>query len=298
VRSGWLNPTVNGDITLAFWMKQRNSPGTTLSYLWGGAGSLRMFTNGVAGVGLYQRVIVASGPNGRDLVLTTDVQTLAAAGWTHVALVIDGGAGNATWYINGAVDTVIPGVGAGMITETGEVNVGMHSGFTTPSAYDLDDFILSNRAYSQTEIFALSLATPAGAGEYDSLITSQCGNSTLSSTGRPVVPSSNMTLDINTSVNGLYSIAIGFNRCDFAGGLFPLPLDGGRLTAVARGCQILTSADLLSLDGATNGNASVGLVIPNDPALQGFNAYAQAVLLDFATLGVEMTNGVGIGIGF
>jgi len=301
VESGWLNPVVSGDLTLAFWMRQRNSPGTGLSYIWGGAGSLRMFTNGIANSGLYQREIVTGGagnPNGRDLELTTDVQSLAAAGWVHIALVVDGTANTATWYIDGQQDSQIVGVGQADINETGEVNVGMHALTSSVSSYDLDDFLLSNRAYSAVEILGLFTETPSGAGTYDSGVTSQCGSTTLDTMNTPAVPSTNFMLNVNTAATGFRSIVIGFSRCDFAGGAFSLPAAGSMLSPLAAGCSVLTSADVLSLDNVGSGSYMETLAIPNDNNLRGLTVYAQAVVLDAPTRTVEMSNGVGIGLGF
>lgn len=63
VTTGW-NPStqnVTGDLTMAWFMKERAPVGTTLPYLMGApSGGFRLFTNGIAGQGLYQRVILAS----------------------------------------------------------------------------------------------------------------------------------------------------------------------------------------------------------------------------------------------
>ena len=50
----WKGP-LKGNVTIGWWIKQRVNPGTGLSYLWGGIGSFRCFTNGVAGTGLWVR---------------------------------------------------------------------------------------------------------------------------------------------------------------------------------------------------------------------------------------------------
>jgi len=306
VKTGWMNPAINGgDFTLAFWMKERTPIGTSLSYMWSTAGSFRLFTGGVGGVGLYQRVIVSSGGNGvnatvaNDLYLATDVQTLAAAGWVHIALVIDSTAQTAVWYINGAADTTITGVGGTMINGTGEVHLGNHSG-TSGWAYDIDEFIVSQRAFLPAEIFALSQAPRAGAGAYDSEILAQCGSTTLADAmGPPSLGNLGYQLTVNSSATGLYSLLIGSNRCSFAGGVFSLPLDAATLNPLAAGCFVLSDGDFGgSGGGITGGPVTIPLPIPNDPNLMGLAAYAQVAVLDVVNLGVEASNGWALGLGF
>jgi hypothetical protein len=175
VRTGWDPSTqpVTGSLTIAWFLRQRNAPGTALSYLMGPpSGGFRMFTNGVAGRGLYQRIILAGGGNGVNATIANDfylpataadVQTLAAAGWVHIAMVIDAVAQTATWYVNGAQVLQLTGVPGALINAAGPFQVGYYS---SPSPYDTDEFLMSFRAYTPAEILALSLLPQAGDGDY------------------------------------------------------------------------------------------------------------------------------------
>lgn len=308
VITGW-NPStqpVVGSLTMAWFMKQRNplgTAGTTLNYLMGApTGGFRLFTNGIAGRGLYQREIVPSGGNGsatavRDFFLpaaTFDVQTAAAAGWTHIAMVFDSVAQTADWYVNGTSVLQLTGVPGASITLAGPFQVGYYS---SASAYDLDEFVMSLRAYSPGEILALSLAPQAGDGDYLSGSTTQCGTLGLASAGgRPFLGNSNYALTITPSSPSFYTLLFGFDRCTYAG-VLPLPFDGSVLAPIAAGCTVLTD-NLTSAGGLANaGPATQPFGIAADPSFQGLSIFSQAVAIDLGTFALSASNGLAISIG-
>lgn len=310
VRTGW-DPSVQpitGDFTMAWFMKERTAPGTSLSYIMGApSGGIRLFTNGVAGRGLYQRTILAGGGNGTNASITqdfflpaanADIQTLAAAGWVHVAIVVDATAQTADWYVNGSSVLQLTGVPGAQLNLAGPFTVGY---YTNASLYDLDEFLISLRAYTPAEILALSLAKKAGAGDYTSGIAAQCnpGNVTLDSTGgAPAIGNFNYGLTINVTQPSLYVLLFGFNRCSFAGGTFALPLDAGTLAPFAAGCWILT--DIASqVVGIANPGQPALLPIPIPPVASyvGLDLYGQAVGVDLATSALAASNGVLTSIG-
>jgi hypothetical protein len=305
VRTGWDPSTqpVTGSLTIAWFLRKRNAPGTALGYLMGApSGGFRMFTNGVAGRGLYQRIILAGGGNGVNATIANDfylpataadVQTLAAAGWVHIAMVIDAVAQTATWYVNGAQALQLTGVPGALINAAGPFQVGYYS---SPSPYDTDEFLMSFRAYTPAEILALSLLPQAGDGDYLSNTAAQCGTLGLGSfCGRPSIGNAGYGLSINTAATGLWVLLFGFDRCTF-GGAIPLPFDGGLLSPIAAGCQVLTDI-ATTASGLAVGNANVPLVIPPVSAFAGLNIYSQAGLIDFATNAVSASNGLAISIG-
>lgn len=303
VRSSWVpaQAPLTGNITLAFFAKQRTPPGFALNYL-AGTNTLghRLFTNGLAGRGLYQRNIVASGPLGFDLVLpatTADFQTLAAANWVHIALVIDAGAGTANWYVNGAPALQIAGIGAGLIDSPGNYIVGFQ-GTTNECNYDLDEWILANRAYTAAEIATLAQVPRGADGAYASGIASQCGAGSIilgSTGGTPAQGNLNYAFAITAAQPNLFVLLAGFDRCTFGGSL-PLPLDGTPLTPVLAGCWIL--ADALVAAGGQVGPAPATVPLPISASLPiGGAIYAQVLGLDAASLSSSMSLGFAISIG-
>jgi hypothetical protein len=304
VVTGW-NPgtqPVTGALTMAWFMRQRagtTTPNTTLTYMMGApSGGFRLFTGGVAGRGLYQREILPSGGNSgvRDFFLpvaNADIQTLAANGWVHVAMVIDPAASTADWYVNGTRVLQITGVPGASITLAGPFQVGYYS---SASIYDLDEFVMSFRAYTPGEILALSLVPQAGDGDYLSGTTTQCGTLGLASTGgRPSIGNTGYGLVVTPTAPSFYSLLFGLNRCLYAGAL-PLPFDGGLLAPMASGCQVLTD-NLLSLGGIATGPATQPFAIPGSASFAGLGLYSQAVALDLSSMAISASNGFAIGIG-
>ncbi|MFY9343814.1 MAG: LamG-like jellyroll fold domain-containing protein [Planctomycetota bacterium] len=304
VRTGWtpsLQP-LTGDLTYAFFAKERTVPGTALNYLCGVATSAnRLFTNGIASRGLYFRNIVAGGPTGLDLSALTavlDFQTLAAAGWVHIAIVVDTATTTATWYANGLSVQVTSGVSGGLINSAGEYLVGFQL-TGNESNYDLDEFLISNRAYTAAEVLALATVPHAGDGDYRSGIASQCGagNAALTSSGgAPFVGNLGYSLDVSATSPSLYVLLAGFDRCLF-GGVLPLPLDGTPLTPLLAGCWILADAPV-TLGGAVLGPPAtnplpIPITVPPGTAI-----YSQALVLDAATFATSMSSGFATGIGF
>jgi len=154
-----------GSFTVAFFMKEAwtQTSANTLAYFFSGIGSFRMFTGGVAYEGLYTRVW---GGAPADLILrgTTnkasgqpffDLRAATKKGWVHIALVVDSVNKVATYYVNGSpFSTTVLTTPSAAPSGTGNFRVGMHTGSTSGSNYDLDDFRLTNRAAEAHEIQA------------------------------------------------------------------------------------------------------------------------------------------------
>lgn len=301
VRTGW-NPStqsITGDCTMAWFMRLNSSPSTSLLYIMGApSGGFRLFTNGVAGTGLVQREILASGGNiaARDMQLNAvNVQQLAAAGWVHIAIVIDSTSQTASWYVNGQLAQQLTNVPGANIVLAGPFTIGYYS---SASIYDIDEFLLSLRAYTPAEILALSLAPQAGAGDYDSDITSQCGSLLLADTGgRPAVGNVTYALSVTGSANpSLLLLPLGFSRCSLAG-VLPLPFDAGTVLPAASGCYLLAD-NFTTLTSVTSAaTTAIPLPVVPLPSLTGLGLFGQAVTIDVATSQVAMSNGFAIGIG-
>ncbi len=311
VVSGW-NPStqpITGDLTIAWSMRLRAGAniGTSLNYLLGApSGGHRLFTNGVASTGLMQREVLASGGNSgvRDFLLpaaTMNVQALAAAGWTHIALVVDTATLTATWYVNGANVFQLANVPGALINLNGPYMVGAYSAAATAagSAYDIDEFLISLRAYSAAEILVMSTTPRAGDGDYLSAIPAQCGsgNVTLASSGgAPSAGNLAYSLDVTATTPSLYVMMLGFDRCLF-GGAIPLPLDGTPFSPLLNGCWILADPAVTIGGAALAGTAPNALPIPAT-APYGAAIYSQVLALDAVTLASSMSAGFASSVGF
>ena len=87
---------LHDDLTIDMWFRYQG--GSSLHYQWndqaGGSSGFRMFTNGIAGSGLYVRSIPGQG----DISWSGNIQT---GNWEHIAVVLDDSAGESRLYING-----------------------------------------------------------------------------------------------------------------------------------------------------------------------------------------------------
>ncbi len=305
VITGWdpgVQP-VNGDLTMAWFMRQNVANGSPFYIMGAPSGGVRLFTGGVAGRGLYQRQILAAGGNGTNATIANDfylpatvvdIQTLASAGWVHVAMVVDATAATATWYVNGAQALQLTGVtGGAAITAAGPFRLG---GYSSVSHFDVDEFLMSFRAYSASEILALSLTQQAGDGDYLSGSTTQCGSLSLASAnGRPQLSNFLYSLELGVTTPSFYQFMFGLDRCAL-GGVLPLPMDAGGLSPIATGCTLLTDI-LLSTGGVAVSPVSQPFPILPDPAFVGIQFFAQGAAIDLTTLSVSASNGFAISIG-
>ena len=116
---------------------------------------------------------------GSNVNTVANVQTLARAGWVHLACVLDGPALTGTYYINGVPE--VPRVLTTAVNWTGSnFFVGKHSGLTNASIFSIDEFLLTNRALSAAEIGVLASSAYGADGRFGS----SCGP-VLSGNGEP-----------------------------------------------------------------------------------------------------------------
>jgi hypothetical protein len=260
-------------------MRQR-TPVTALSYLSGMSttGGTRLFTGGPAGRGLYQLGVVTGGGNGTapgDLLLppqVADIQTLAAARWTHVALVVDAGAATAEWFVDGAPVLRLQNVGPARIASNGEFLVG-YQGAGNASSYDQDDYLLSRRPYTHGEIQALSTAPRAGDGNYMSGVVGQCGTAHLRTYGGPPVPGNmGYGLVLDSPAGGSFFLIMGYERCAYQ--QVPLP------QALAPGCWLLTDVETVRGGSAYGSPVRLSLGVPPVASYLDLRVFAQAAVID------------------
>jgi len=276
VDTGW-NGAFTGSFTVAWFQKQRVAPGSLLSYLFSGIGSFRCFTNGVAGTGLWVRAWGPSATTHPDIQLTTDVQTLSASKWLHIALVVDGAKNTATWYLDGTAQAPItlPAVGGASVSAGPGFRIGKHGPTGSYTyAYDIDEFRFSNRAATAIEVKVWSLSSHGAQSAYGK----GCGATLSAGNGNPSLGNAKYALNLKATPPAAYSMGIGNNRISMGG--IPLPFDLGGINAALKGCM-WESSSMFFLPGALtrSGTASVPIAIPQNPYLLGLTLYNQTVLL-------------------
>ncbi len=160
VDTGWTPNLANSNFTLAFFIKQRTAPPSTSYFFYSNSG-FRMFTGGVAAKGLYFRN--GTSGTGGDWILTTDIQSLAATAWTHIALAVDATALTATYYVNGVAQTPLTITGG--VSATGGTYPWRIAGFATYGGlYDVDEFRVTLRTATAAEILGWSARTSPADG--------------------------------------------------------------------------------------------------------------------------------------
>ncbi|MHC5071613.1 MAG: hypothetical protein ACYTGO_14125 [Planctomycetota bacterium] len=140
---------------------------TGLSYVWGGVGSFRCFTNGVAGTTLWVRSW--GGVDIKMPAVGNSIQVRARAkGGVCVAVVVFPALVGwlAQWYVDGVPHGAAQKLtqGAAVAASTSTFKIGKHSSNTSSSVYDMDEFRLFNRLASPTEIKSWCTAPRAATG--------------------------------------------------------------------------------------------------------------------------------------
>jgi len=290
VDTGWAPGVVTGSMTWACWMRMDPTvPTPSLTYLFGNGTTFRVFTGGGG-------FLLTAAWGGTNVNTVTNVQTLARAGWTHVACVLDGAALQGQYYINGVPESPVNMTAA--VNWTGNAFfVGKYSALTNASIFDLDEFVLVNRALTATEVTALVNGPFAADGRYGA----SCGvaGPSLDNNGTlPALGNFGYGFQVNGPATGFAWLLFGFSRCSIAGGALPLPIDLGTFTPLLSGCAGLTDTDYGSLSGVlSGGTANIGFPLPPFPALSGLHFFTQAVTLDGATGALRSSNAMAVGIG-
>lgn len=288
VDTGWNPGTITGDMTWACWLKMDpNAPTPSLTYVFGTGGTFRIFTGGGG-------FFLTSGWGGGNVNTVANVQTLARAGWTHIACVLNSTTLTGTYYINGVPETPV--------TMTAPVNwtgttffVGKHSGLTNANIFDLDEFLLVGSALSASEVMALVNGPRGASGEFGS----SCG-SILSSNGQaPTIGNTNYAVTLSSAPTlALTWLMFGNTRCSLFNNTFPLPQDLGMFEASLTGCQVHVDNDVGVLSQITqNGTATYPFALPPWSALAGYQLYAQALTYDLSSSQLSSSNALAISIG-
>ncbi|MHC4854453.1 MAG: LamG-like jellyroll fold domain-containing protein [Planctomycetota bacterium] len=278
--TGFKGP-LNGAFTVSWWMKERNNPGTGLSYVWGGVGSFRCFTNGVAGTTLWVRSW-----GGADIKMPTvgnNIQVRARAkGGVCVAVVVFPALVGwlAQWYVDGVPHGAAQNLtqGAAVAASTSTFKIGKHSSNSSSSVYDMDEFRLFNRLASPTEIKSWCTAPRAARGDFGAA----CGKLNLAG-AVPTVGNARHTFTI--SGPGGTTVLMVFSpkpqpAIDL-GTFFGAPLAGCNWHVGLGPLQVLLAIP-------KSGVLTIPVPIPNNRALAGVHVESQ--LLGRLTRTLSMSN--------
>ncbi|PIE24611.1 MAG: hypothetical protein CSA62_01925 [Planctomycetota bacterium] len=281
VDTGW-KPNLKGDFTVAWFMKQENFPGTSLSYLFSNVGSFRCFTNGAARKGLS---IKAWGGMPSTLSTSTDIQALAAKGWVHVACVVDWtGSKAATWYINGEVDKVLPLTAGANLIGKSNLFIGRHFYASIPWVYNTDEFRFSTRAASPAEVAAWAAMTPGGAGAYN--VIPACGTARLAANGSPSLGNLKFQMTVTGPKGSPVLLSIGSDPS--------LKFDVGAIYPSLKGCQWASKPLFFLTSNTGAGTGIIPFPIPNNTAYRGVMLWNQALVLGYPSSKTQATNGLNL----
>lgn len=250
------------NFTVQFSCRQRFNPGTGLSYLFGGMGSFRCFTNGVAGTALWVRSY-----GGADLKMPTfsgmTFQQLAARKQgVCIALSVNGTTKTAQWYVDGAPNGPTQAASNVLVpASTSSFKIGKHTSNTSSSAYDIDEFRFCNYPASAQQVRRWCKPSPACA-----------------SWGTPC----GLWLDCNSSPipGGKYSMCLlgpeSVTPFAFFIGFKPNNgFDLGVLFPNLKGCLWATTPDIILTSAtASNGIKKITLPLPASSAGVRFDAQA------------------------
>ncbi|MCA8955437.1 MAG: hypothetical protein KDC87_05150 [Planctomycetes bacterium] len=277
--TGWKGG-ITGEMTVAWWCKERQPAGTLANYLWGGfSGGFRCFTGGVAGAGLYVR----STPGDIILPATSNFTTLAQrAQGVCVAVVVSNSATagvQAQWYLDGvASGSPITLTSFAVATSTSNFTIGRHLSDSTASAFDIDEFKLCNYAATPLEIRQWCAATWAAWGSLGRPwgLWHGCVN------GPPRLGNANYGLTIEGDPNSLALLVLGFKPIP--------PFDIGRWFGQSR-CLWYTGFDYQTLAVLNaQGELLLPLAIPNQQTLVGLSIDSQVLGRSPASTVVDISN--------
>lgn len=265
--TGW-HGDLGSRLTVAFALRQDTPPTGAAALV--ALDAFRIFTGGAAGTGLR---CTGWGGTPTALDLNVNVQALAAAGWVHVALVIDGDAGQARWFVNG--------VGAPVLTLTGSLSLPpsaatllLGTAGAVVSRHHLDEVRIHNAAIDAATIASWASASPARAMPY----SATCGAS-LRPDGVPTLGNAAFTLRVEAPPGSGVLTTLGVTASLHG---LPLPFDLGLLDPTLAGCQWYSdlAAQLPVQQVPGSGILTVNLPIPPNPGLSGVELHAQAFVIE------------------
>jgi hypothetical protein len=265
--TGWVPGTFTGSLSYALWIKLAyNQAAPSLCYLFGSptSGQFRAFT-GTSGIWF------TSGAGFASQSTLANVYNLANGNWLHLAFVADAASMTATYYLNGVAEPTRTITVAPTWTSPVPFTVGQQLVGSPGSIFDIDEFLLANRAMTAAEIAALAMEPRAGNAGYGS----GCGPLSLGSVGGvPALGNLAYALELASPTPAIALLGIGSNRASWAGQ--PLPFDLGSLLGYGP-CTIDSSFELATLFAVVGPQPAVfGMPILPSPVFLGTTFYAQA----------------------
>jgi hypothetical protein len=270
-----------GDFTVHWWMQQRHPVGSDRSYVFGGPGAFRCFTNGIAGTSLWLRgfsqttVNILMPESGRSI-------QARAAGLSGVCVGVvvkqtAPGESTAQWYVDGA-----PHGSAQSLLASGDVvpdvtplRIGQHIDAQFSSVWDIDEFRLCNFAATPSQIADWCSAPSAAVGP----LGTECGVELAATGGVPAIGNAGFTcaFQATPSASTMFLLVVGVRRT--------LPFDMGAVFPGLAGCLWYASFDnQLSFRSDASGAATLASAVPANPSFAGLHIDLQALGAQGSTL--------------
>jgi len=277
VNTGW-DCGFTGSFTIATFLKLREPVPAN-----GNAEFVRSSTNNgsfVAQIAAHDEKLYVSWPSGEWVKSTTNVYSLVAKGWVHVALVVDETTKYGTFYVNGNAE--LPqrlGFTLSVAPSLTNLRIGTNS---TYGSFDIDEFRFRLGTATAAEIMKWATENPAADGAYGKGCWPKGRPVLLDSNsdqhGPPAIGNSNYVIELYGLPGSTFIFGVGTNRLSLAA--TPLPLDLGFLDPSLKGCNWESSGDVAWLDGVipTTGQTVLPFPVPQIPSLVGITLYSQAVL--------------------
>jgi len=293
VNTGW-GGGFTGSFTIAAFLKMRTPVPASSGCVFVYSDDLAAY---VGGTSLDGRLHV-SWPS-RGVSSTTDVFSLAAKGWVHVAAVMDDNTGYATLYVNGVPE--IPqrfGSSPPVPPDINNLRVGT---IGANGSFDIDEFRFRLGTATAAEIKDWANENPAADGAYGQGCWPKGRPVLLDSNsdqqGPPAVGNSSYEIELYGLPGSTFIFGSGSNRLSFGG--TPLPLDLGFLDPSLKGCNWESSGDVAWLQGVIppTGQAVLPFPVSQIPSLVGITLYSQAVLYSPVLKRYMATNAFATAIG-
>jgi hypothetical protein len=280
--TGW-SGDLGGAFTVGWFMHGPAAMPNTESAIFD-LGTFRCVTGGP----LAMRRLRCTGWGGTPAVLELmlDVQSLAAAGWVHVALVVDpyAAAPQARWYVDGVLQQATAITSRAVIVASSMATMLIGGASNGPvGRYDLDEFRFVAAALSAADVAVWANSSPANAAA----ASVACG-ANLRTRGQPTIGNANFELRVEGTPASAVALTLGATGRLF--GAIDLPIDLGLINAGLAGCQWHSDATV-SIPTAlpATGLGDIVLPLPADPALRGLDLDLQALVVE-PSLRLRATN--------
>lgn len=237
-------------------------------------------------------------PFGRGASSTTDVHSLAARGWVHVAFVLDPATRIGRFYVNGQSEIPFQAqTGVGVEPSLQGLIVGSNSG----GSVDIDEFRIRLGTATAAEVQQWASVDPAADAAYGTGCSPRNQPVILDSNsgqvGPPSIGNTNYAIELYALPASSYQLAIGTSRTNI--GPVALPLDLSGVDPSLSGCMWYVSTDVGIIPGVipATGVQRIPAGIPAVAGVVGLDLHMQAFLRSGALQRFMTSNAFVVSIG-